>query len=39
MKFEKTNGIIILMVTIFNLADNVCQIRKKVKNGKWNRYK
>jgi len=34
MKLEKINDIMLLMVTLFNLADDVCQIRKKVKNGK-----
>ena len=31
MKFEKINDIMLLIVTLFNLADGICQIRKKVK--------
>ena len=31
MKFEKINDIMLLIVTLFNFADSVCKIRKKVK--------
>ena len=34
MKFDKINDIMLSVVILFNLADDVCQIRKKVKNGK-----
>ena len=30
MKFEKINDIMLLIVIIFNFADSVCKIRKKV---------
>lgn len=30
MKFEKINDIMLLIVTLFNFADTVCKIRKKV---------
>ncbi len=34
MKFDKINDIMLSVVILFNLADIVCQIRKKAKNGK-----
>lgn len=39
MKLEQINDIMLLIVTLFNLADAVCQIRKKVKNEEQYKYK